>query len=96
LAKLERNFAIDPRTLSKADPKAIAKFIRPASLHRLKALRIVDVSRLLHDRYRSLEQVLTLPTGHPRALLEELTGLGPKSADIIARLLRRPQGRTCR
>jgi endonuclease-3 len=66
----------DSSSLSKANPRTVARLIRPVSFYDVKAKRIIEVARIIKKQYSgivpgSLDQLLALP------------GVGRKTANCV-------------
>ncbi len=83
MARLERKFKMRPSALAEAEPEEIEACIRPAGLYRMKAPRIVEVSKIIRDNYGNVNAILKLPIDTARSIFEHLPGIGPKSTDIM-------------
>lgn len=81
---LKRKYRIEPSVLSKADPKELSRVIRQGGLQNLKAERIVNVSKLIMERYGGdFKKVFSLPKEELRDELKSLKGVGDKTADVL-------------
>lgn len=84
MRKLKKGFSVTPRALAQARPRQIMPYIRSAGLYRSKANRIVEISRIIENRYRGrLTPILSLPYAQAKQILITLPGVGPKTADIL-------------
>jgi len=84
MRQLRKRFRITPKALSKARPRDLIPHIRTAGLYTQKAPRIIQVSKIIQERYDGrLSPILDLPYEHAKEKLMELPGVGPKTADIL-------------
>jgi len=84
MKKLRRNYKITPEALSKANVDELIPCIRSAGLYTTKAPRIIEVSRIIKERYHGrLTAILNLPYAEAKETLMNLPGVGPKTADIL-------------
>jgi endonuclease-3 len=84
MKKLRRRYKITPQVLSKAKVSELIPCIRSAGLYTSKAPRIIEVSKIIKERYNGrLTTILRLPYGEAKERLMELPGVGPKTADIL-------------
>lgn len=66
----------DARKLSRAGPRTVAKLIRPVSFYKVKAGRVIEVSRIIEEKFQNkvpsdLDELLSLP------------GVGRKTANCV-------------
>jgi endonuclease-3 len=84
MRRLRKRFKINPRTLAKAHVRDLIPCIKQAGLYRSKAPRIIEVSRIIQERYGGrLSPLLNLPYAQAKEELLRLPGVGPKTADIL-------------
>lgn len=84
MRRLRKRYRITPKVLAKAKVKELIPCIRSAGLYRSKAPRIIQVSRIIEERYGGrLAPILKLPYGQAKETLMVLPGVGPKTADIL-------------
>ena len=85
LEGLRRAFReITPERLASADVDEIARSIWHAGLARQKAPRIRRIAATVLEQWDGhVETILALPTERARAALQELPGVGPKTADVV-------------
>ncbi len=84
MRRLRKRYRITPKVLAKAKVKELIPYIRSAGLYRSKAPRIIQVSRIIEDRYGGrLAPILKLPYRQAKETLMALPGVGPKTADIL-------------
>jgi len=73
--------------LSKVQSERIAELIRPAGMHRIKAERIIKLSREVLSRYQgNIDQLRDYAPEEIRHELLSLPGIGPKTADCMLEL----------
>ena len=81
---LEAQYAITPDVLASLSPKDIQPYIKIAGLYRIRSQRIIDVSKILLERFQGdVWNILHLPVKIAREQLLEIPGVGPKTADIL-------------
>ncbi|MCP6718388.1 MAG: endonuclease III [Patescibacteria group bacterium] len=81
---LRKKFRIIPNVLARANLDELIKCIRPAGLHRIKALRIKKISKILTEKNEnSLEEILNKSCSEAREELLNLPGVGTKTADVV-------------
>jgi endonuclease-3 len=81
---LKERYMITPKALSKARVSEVIHCIRSAGLYRSKAPRIIEVSKIITQRYRGrLSPILRLSYAQAKTELTTLPGVGPKTADIL-------------
>ncbi|MBS7633673.1 endonuclease III [Candidatus Bathyarchaeota archaeon] len=82
--KLSNRFKITPKTLANASESKIEECLKVAGLYRKKAKIIKAVSRIvLEEHSGNLQQILSLPLEEARKTLQELPGVGSKTADVV-------------
>lgn len=82
---------INPISLIEAGLERIMEAIKPAGMQRMRAERIIELSRAVLSKYSGdLGWVKDLPTDEARKRLMELPGVGEKTADVILVNLGRP------
>lgn len=75
---------ITPERLVKTSEEQIARAIWHAGLSRQKAPRIRAIAEAIRDRWNGqVERILALPTDPAREGLMALSGVGPKTADVV-------------
>lgn len=75
---------ITPETLIAIGSERLEELIRPAGLHRVKAVKLVEASRFVKESFRGdLNIVFSLPLEEARKRLMEIPGVGPKTADVL-------------
>ncbi|HUK27898.1 MAG TPA: endonuclease III [Candidatus Acidoferrales bacterium] len=84
MRKLRRRYRITPKVLSKAKARELIPYIKSAGLYRTKGPRIIQVSRIVQERYGGrLAPILNQPYEKAKEELMALPGVGPKTADIL-------------
>jgi endonuclease-3 len=84
MRKLREHYKITPDALSKAKVNELIPCIRSAGLYTTKAPRIIEVSKIIDERYKGrLTTILKLPYDEAKEKLMEFPGVGPKTADIL-------------
>jgi endonuclease-3 len=84
MRRLRKYYKINPRTLARARVSKLMPIIRQAGLYRSKAPRIIEISRIILNRYGGrLTRVLNQPYQQAKDELMTLPGVGPKTADIL-------------
>ena len=80
---LSRRFLITPEVLAKASVEEIENAIRVGGLYRNKSRVIKAVSRVILEQFNgSLDFVYSLPLEEARKVLLNISGVGPKTADV--------------
>lgn len=88
---LDAQIGVNPKSLAKVRSRTIAKAIHFAGLHNQKARALRRLGRdLLNQPPRTLESILTEPVDQARATLQELPNVGPKTADVLLSVWKRP------
>jgi endonuclease-3 len=81
---LSKQFEIIPEALAKAPQAKIEAAIRTAGLFKSKAKTIREASSLILEKYGgSLAPILALPLEEARKALMQVSGVGPKTADVV-------------
>ncbi len=81
---LSNKFEITPSTLANTPLAKIEVAIRSAGLYKSKARTIREASHLILEKYcGSLAPVFALPLEDARKALTEISGVGPKTADVV-------------
>jgi endonuclease-3 len=81
---LSSKFKIEPETLAKADLRKVEGCLRTGGLFRQKARAIKEVSKILIQEWKgSMASILSLPIEDARRELLQLSGVGPKTADVV-------------
>lgn len=84
LNNLEAHISVTPEALLELGPKVLEQLIRPAGLHRVKAVKLVEASKFIKERLQGgLDDALKLPLEDARRILMEIPGVGPKTADVL-------------
>jgi endonuclease III len=82
--RLKQRFQITPEALAEADHAQIEECIKPAGLYKGKTLAIKTASKTIQEKYGgSLKPILSLPLEEARKALTEMSGVGPKTADVV-------------
>lgn len=82
--QLRQKFPITPETLANVKSEDVEQLIKCAGLYRIKSRRIVEVSRIILDRFKGdLRSVLELPLDQARKTLMSIPGVGGKTADVM-------------
>jgi len=81
---LSRKFSITPKDLASARVEEIEAAIRVAGLYRNKSKVIKELSRVVLEKFSgSLDFIHSLPLEEARKTLIGLSGVGPKTADVV-------------
>ncbi len=81
---LSRRFLITPEVLAKASVEEIENAIRVGGLYRNKSRVIKAISRVVLEQSNgSLDFVYSLPLEEARRILLNISGVGPKTADVV-------------
>ncbi|MEM2122376.1 MAG: endonuclease III [Candidatus Bathyarchaeia archaeon] len=84
LNNLEAHGPVTPEAFVEAGSEELKTLIRPAGLHRVKAVKLVEASKFVKEKLQGdLEGILKLPLGEARSILMEIPGVGPKTADVL-------------
>ena len=82
--RLSKRFEIKPEVLAKAENSQIEETLRVAGLYRSKAKTIKTVSTIILEKFHgSVQPILSLPLEEARKTLMALSGIGPKTADVV-------------
>ncbi|WP_238375120.1 endonuclease III domain-containing protein [Vulcanisaeta thermophila] len=82
---------VTPENILRAGVGRVAELIRPAGMYRVRASKIVELARVVLERYHGdLNWIAKLPIDEARRLLLELPGVGEKTADVILVNLGKP------
>ncbi|MDR2707784.1 MAG: endonuclease III [Nitrososphaerota archaeon] len=82
--RLKQYFRITPNSLANASTSQIEECIKPAGLYRNKSCTIQTVSKIIQEKYKgSLNIILTLPFEEARKTLLDMSGVGPKTVDVV-------------
>jgi len=77
--------------LSSLSPEELAPIIRSSGFYNQKAKRLVDISRLITERYSSLEKMSELPVDELELFLKDIKGVGRETLDsILSYALQKP------
>jgi endonuclease III len=81
---LSNRFKITPEVLANAQTSQIEQSLKVAGLYRNKSKTIKNISRIILEKYHgTLTPILSLPLEEARGTLMELSGIGPKTADVV-------------
>lgn len=81
---LREHDLLDARRLVEVDADELESLLQPAGYFRVKAKRLLNLMRLLVDRYDgSLDAMFETPLGQLRDELLAVNGIGPETADSI-------------
>ncbi|WP_054853333.1 endonuclease III [Vulcanisaeta distributa] len=82
---------VTPEKLVSIGEDALANAIRPAGMHRVRARKIIELSKVVLEKYGGdLMWIKDLPLDDARKALLELPGVGEKTADVILVNLGKP------
>mgnify|MGYP001770655058 FL=1 len=82
---------ITPERLLSIGEEALANAIKPAGMHRVRARKILELSRVILEKYGGdLTWIKDAPLEEARRALLELPGVGEKTADVILVNLGKP------
>lgn len=82
---------VTPQAIVNAGVDKVAEAIRPAGMHRVRSRKIVDLAKVVLEKYGgSLEWIRDLPVDEAREVLLSLPGVGEKTADVILANLGKP------
>ncbi len=82
--QLDRCVGVAPENIAEASEEEIARCIRPAGMHRVRARKLKALARAVLERYGGdLGKVLEKPLEEARRELMSLPGVGPKTADVV-------------
>jgi endonuclease-3 len=82
--RLKHRFKITPKSLVDANTAQIEECIKPAGLYKNKTCTIQAVSKIIQEKYSgSLNAILALPLEEARKILTDMSGVGPKTADVV-------------
>ncbi len=83
IARLRRARALSLNRLHEAPRGRLAHWIRPAGYFRVKARRLRALTTMIVSRYGDLPRLFRLDTRTLRAVLLDVHGVGPETADSI-------------
>lgn len=84
LENLKSMSLLDPGTMSSADPRTLARAIKPSGFYKQKTTYIRAFSRyLLGSYYGDMEKMRLRPLSELRDELLDVRGIGPETADSI-------------
>jgi endonuclease-3 len=82
--RLEKAIGITPENIAESPVKAIADAIRPAGLYHQRSRNLKRVAQAVIERYKGdLNPILNKPYTEARDELMQLSGVGPKTADVL-------------
>ncbi len=82
--RLRSMVGLSPREILDAGLERVAEAVKPAGMHRQRAARLIELARIVLDKYGgSLDFVCSMSVEEARQLLMELPGVGPKTADVV-------------
>lgn len=89
--RLERTVGVTPDKLASAKVQTVKSAIRIGGLQRQKAKAIVELSRIVKERFNDhLKGLLEMPVDFAREKLMDLPKVGPKTADVLLSVWRKP------
>ncbi len=75
---------LTPESILNAPLEELSKAIRPAGMHRQRAIRLHEVAKLVCKKYKcSLDHLCNLNVNEARSILMALPGVGAKTADVV-------------
>lgn len=81
---LSNNFEITPQALANAELRKIEACLHVGGLYKNKAKTIQTASKIIIEKFQgSLKPILSLPLEEARKTLLEMSGVGPKTADVV-------------
>lgn len=81
---LKKKFQISPHELMEADEKVLSEAIKAGGLHKIKARRIIDISKYIVENWNGkLDWLFKKSKEEARKELLKLPGIGNKTADVI-------------
>ncbi len=84
IENLKKRGLLDPKKLYKLSREELAALIRPAGYFRVKAQRLKNFLRFLHEEYQGeLERLFAEGLPRAREKLLSVSGIGPETADSI-------------
>jgi endonuclease-3 related protein len=84
IGNLKTKKLLDIRRLYDVSPLLLAGAIRPAGYFNIKAARIKNVIRMLHEHYDgNIERLSSVDVHDLRKILLSINGIGPETADSI-------------
>ena len=82
--QLETLIGVTPKHLAEAPVEKIAEAIRPAGMYNQRSKVLKAVAREVIERFDSdMDLVIEMPYDEAREALMGLTGVGPKTADVL-------------
>ncbi len=79
---------ITPQALLALGEDKLAELIRPAGMHRIRARKLIELSKALS--YLDLSRIIHMDVEEARRLLTSLPGVGEKTADVVLVNLGKP------
>ncbi|BBD73906.1 endonuclease III [Sulfodiicoccus acidiphilus] len=81
---LELKVGVTPSKIYEASLGLLEEALRVAGLHRLKSVRLKEISKIVLDKYGGdLNVVLNYPPERAREELTSMPGVGEKTADVV-------------
>jgi endonuclease-3 len=82
--RLSKRFEIKPEVLANAEISHIEEALKTAGLYRSKSKTIKQVSRIILEKFHgAVQPILTLPLEQARETFIQMSGVGPKTADVV-------------
>ena len=81
---LSKRFEITSEVLANAETSQIEECLKVAGLYRGKAKAIKQISKIILEKFHgNLKPILSLPFEEARRTLQQLPGVGAKTADVV-------------
>jgi endonuclease-3 len=82
--ELDRKIGVNPISLANSKLEDVINSIKSAGLYRNKAPRIIEISKIVSDKYHGdFSHILEKRLADAREELMTLPGVGPKTADVF-------------
>jgi len=82
--RLENMVGVTPKRLSESSVEKIAEAIKPAGMYNRRSVVLNAVAKEVIKRFAGdLNSVIEMPYDNAREALMNLTGVGPKTADVL-------------